>query len=190
MGHEKMARRPNRSFPATPHGGHRAYNGRRGVRAPAPRLLLLRRRILPCNVAEPMLAMAPRGCSRPFVLRLERPKTHPFRGIVRWVDESHRGWEDHGVRRSGCLNLLFVLLTASLATTLIVVGVFFLLSFAALSFESPAGVDAVLKLLAALIAVYFFVRIGMSVWRDLKERRPATSSARPDNPGSAEDVER
>src|SRR5215213_382292 len=55
----KMARRPNRSFPASPHGGHRAYNGRRGVRAPAPRRLLLRRRILPCNVAEPMLAMAP-----------------------------------------------------------------------------------------------------------------------------------
>ena len=92
------------------------------------------------------------------------------------------------MRRSGCLNLLFVLLTASLATTLTVVGVFFLLSFAALSFESPAGVEAVLKLLAALIAVYFFVRIGMSVWRDLKERRPDT--ARPDNPGSAEDVER
>jgi len=94
------------------------------------------------------------------------------------------------VRRSGCLNLLFVLLTASLATTLIVVGLFFFLSFAALSFESPAGVEAVLKLLAALIAVYFFVRIGMSVWRDLKERRPTTSSARPDSPGSAEDVER
>ena len=94
------------------------------------------------------------------------------------------------MRRSGCLNLLFVLLTASLATTLIVVGLFFLLSFAALSFESPAGVEAVLKLLAALIAVYFFVRIGLSVWRDLKERRPATSSARPDSPGPAEDVER
>src|SRR5918998_1849039 len=160
LGHEKMARRPNRSFPATPHGGHRAYNGRRGVQAPAPRLLLLRRRILPCNVAEPMLAMAPRGCSRPFVLRFERPRTHPFRGIVRWVDESHRGWEDHGVRRSGCLNLLFVLLTASLATTLIVVGLFFLLSFAALSFESPAGVEAVLKFLGGPIAGYFFLRIG------------------------------
>jgi len=86
--------------------------------------------------------------------------------------------------------LLFVLLTASLATTLIVVGLFFLLSFAALSFESPAGVEAVLKLLAALIAVYFFVRIGRSVWRDLKERRPARSSARSDSPRSAEDVER
>ncbi len=94
------------------------------------------------------------------------------------------------MRRSGCLNLLFVLLTASLATTLIVVGLFFLLSFAALSFESPAGVEAVLKVLAALIAVYFFVRIGMSIWRDLKERSPATGSANPDSSGSAEDVER
>jgi uncharacterized membrane protein len=88
--------------------------------------------------------------------------------------------------KSGCLNLLFVLLTASLATTLTVVGVFFLISFAALSFESSAGLEAVLKILAALIAVYFFARIGASVWRDLRGR----SSVGSENPGSAEDGER
>ena len=89
--------------------------------------------------------------------------------------------------KSGCLNLLFVLLTASLATTLIVVGLFFLLSFAALSFESPSGAEAVLKILAALVAIYFFIRIGMSVWRDLKGYSPGAGSGKPENMGSTDD---
>jgi hypothetical protein len=89
--------------------------------------------------------------------------------------------------KSGCLNLLFVLLTASLATTLIVVGLFFLLTFAALSFESPAGIEAVLKIMAALVAVYFFVRVGMSVWRDLKGYRSSVGSEKPEKAGSTED---
>ena len=91
--------------------------------------------------------------------------------------------------KSGCLNLLFVLLTASLATTLTVVGLFFLISFAALSFESPAGLEAVLKILAALIAVYFFARIGASIWRDLRGR-PSVGSGSTASPNSAEDGER
>jgi hypothetical protein len=89
--------------------------------------------------------------------------------------------------RSGCLNLLFVLLTASLATTLIVVGLFFLLSFAALSFESPSGIEAILKILAALIAVYFFIRVGLSIWRDLKGHPRSVGSGKPENMGSTED---
>jgi hypothetical protein len=89
--------------------------------------------------------------------------------------------------KSGCLNLLFVLLTASLATTLIVVGLFFLLTFAALSFESPAGIEAVLKIMAALVAVYFFVRVGLSVWRDLKGYRSTVGPEKPENAGSTED---
>jgi hypothetical protein len=88
--------------------------------------------------------------------------------------------------RSGCLNLVVVLLTASVATTLTVVGLFFLLSFAAMSFESPAGIEAVLKVAAALVAAYFFVRIGKSVWRDLKGQ-PSVGS---ENPGSAREGER
>ena len=72
--------------------------------------------------------------------------------------------------KSGCVNLLFVILTALVATTLTVVGLFFLLSFAALSFESPSGVEAVIKVAAALVAAYFFVRIGRNVWRDLRRR--------------------
>ena len=82
---------------------------------------------------------------------------------------------------------MFVLLTASLATTLIVVGLFFLLSFAAMSFESPSGVEAVLKILAALVAVYFFIRVGMSVWRDLKGYRAGVGSGKPENMGPTDD---
>ena len=89
--------------------------------------------------------------------------------------------------KSGCLNLLFVLLTASLATTLIVAGLFFLLSFAAMSFESPSGAEAVLEILAALVAIYFFIRVGMSVWRDLKGYSPGVESGKPENMGSTDD---
>ena len=89
--------------------------------------------------------------------------------------------------KSGCLNLLFVLLTASLATTLIVAGLFFLLSFAAMSFESPSGAEAVLKILAALVAVYFFIRVGMSVWRDLRSSSPGVGSGKPENMSPTDD---
>ncbi len=88
--------------------------------------------------------------------------------------------------RSGCLGLLGVLLTALLATTLVVVGLFLLFSFAALSFESPARVEVVFTLLAALAAVYLFARVGMSVWRDLRQRTPSGSEGT-GNRGSADD---
>jgi hypothetical protein len=78
--------------------------------------------------------------------------------------------------RSGCLNLVFVLVTASVAASLIVIGLFLLLSFAALSLESPAGVEAILKIMAALIAGYFFVRVGLGIWRDLRKGRPKAGS--------------
>ena len=77
--------------------------------------------------------------------------------------------------RSGCLNLLGVLLTALVATTLVVAGLFLLFSFAALSFESPVRVEVVLTLLVALVAIYFFVRVGVSVWRDLRSRSAVES---------------
>ena len=90
--------------------------------------------------------------------------------------------------RSGCLNLVLVLIATSVATTLIVIGVFLLLSFAALSFESPAGIEAILKVAAALLAGYFFVRVGRSVWRDLKGQRRTVGSgeAEPEKRGSTE----
>ena len=86
--------------------------------------------------------------------------------------------------RTGCLNLVFVLVATSLATTLIVIGLFLLLSFAALSFESPAGIEAILKVAAALLAGYFFVRVGLSVWRDLRgSRTPSRPSDTDGGPG-------
>ncbi len=78
------------------------------------------------------------------------------------------------MRSSGCLNLVFMLLAASVATALTAVSVILFLSFAALSLESSMGLETVLRTVVALIAGYFFVRVGFSVWRDLKESRTAS----------------
>ncbi len=87
------------------------------------------------------------------------------------------------MRSSGCLGLVFMLLAASVATALTAVGVVLFLSFAALSFESSMGIEAILKTVVALISGYFFVRVGMSIWRDLKKSRtPSKPSA--DDKGS------
>jgi hypothetical protein len=78
--------------------------------------------------------------------------------------------------RSGCLNLVFVLVAASVATALTAAGVILFFSFAALSFESSTGIETVLRAVVALIAGYFFVRVGLSVWRDLRGSRPTVES--------------
>ncbi len=64
--------------------------------------------------------------------------------------------------------MVLMLLVASIATALTVAGVVLMISFAALMFESPAGIEEILKMVVALIAAYFFVRVGRSVWRDLR----------------------
>ncbi len=83
--------------------------------------------------------------------------------------------------RSGCLNLVFVLVAASVATALTAAGVILFFSFAALSFESSTGIETVLRAVVALIAGYFFVRVGLSVWRDLRKSRT------PSNPSNADE---
>ncbi|MCA1687676.1 MAG: hypothetical protein LC714_03555 [Actinobacteria bacterium] len=80
--------------------------------------------------------------------------------------------------RSGCLNLVFLLVAASVATALTVVGAILFFSFAALTFESPTGIEAILRMVVAVVAGYFFVRVGRGVWRDLRERRPAVESGK------------
>jgi hypothetical protein len=88
------------------------------------------------------------------------------------------------MRSSGCLNLVFMLLAASVATALTAVSVILFLSFAALSFESSMGLDTVLRTVVALIAGYFFVRVGLGVWRDLKKSRtPSKLSDENEGPG-------
>ena len=122
-----------------------------------------------------MLAAAYGWRSRLFVLPVGAAQDLSESGYSYADERGGEGWrEDLGVK-SGCLRLLVVLLTASLATALTVAGLFFLISFAALSFDSPPGVEAVLTVVAALIAVYFFIRVGMSVWRDLRHRTPSGS---------------
>ncbi len=78
--------------------------------------------------------------------------------------------------RSGCLNVVLMLLVAAVATALTVAGVVLFLSFAALMFESPAGIEEILKMVVALIAAYYFIRVGRGVWRDLRGRHPEVES--------------
>jgi hypothetical protein len=87
------------------------------------------------------------------------------------------------MRSSGCLGLVVMLLAASVATALTAVSVILFLSFAALSFESWMGIETILRTVVALIAGYFFVRVGLGVWRDLKKSRtPSKPTA--ENEGS------
>jgi hypothetical protein len=90
---------------------------------------------------------------------------------------SERSGEEGGMR-SGCLNLVFLLVAASVATALTVAGAVLFFSFAALTLESSAGIEEILKMVVALIAAYFFVRVGLSVWRDLKGSRPVVGSGK------------
>jgi hypothetical protein len=73
--------------------------------------------------------------------------------------------------RSGCLNVVFVLIAASVATVLTVVGAVLFFSFAALALETSEGIETVLKMVVALVAGYFFTRVGWSVWQDLRGRK-------------------
>jgi hypothetical protein len=75
------------------------------------------------------------------------------------------------MRSSGCLSLVVMLVAASTATALTAAGVILLLSFAALSFDSSMGIETILRTVVALIAGFFFIRVGLSVWRDLKASR-------------------
>jgi uncharacterized membrane protein YccC len=86
--------------------------------------------------------------------------------------------------RSGCLKLAFVLVVASMATALTAVGVVLFFSFAALTLESPTGIETILRTVVGLIAGYFFVRVGWSVWRDLRgSRTPSRPSDTDEGPG-------
>jgi hypothetical protein len=77
--------------------------------------------------------------------------------------------------RSGCLNLVFLLVAAAAATALTVGGVI-LFSFATLTFESTMAIETILQTVVAVVAGYFFVRVGRSVWRDLREPRTGAGS--------------
>jgi phosphate/sulfate permease len=89
--------------------------------------------------------------------------------------------------RSGCLNLVVSLVAAAAATALTVVGAILFLSFATLTFESSMGIEAILRTVVAVVAGYFFVRVGRSVWRDLRgPRSEAGSKEKQEERGSAE----
>jgi hypothetical protein len=89
--------------------------------------------------------------------------------------------------RSGCLNVVFVLIAASVATVLTVVGAALFLSFAALTLETSEGIETVLKMVVALVAGYFFIRVGWSVWQDLRGRKVGSGDGKQEERRSAGD---
>ena len=78
--------------------------------------------------------------------------------------------------RSGCLNLVLMLVVALLATALTAIGFALFFSFAAVTLQSPSGFEEILKLVVGLMAVYFLILVGRAVWRDLRRRRPAAGT--------------
>ena len=72
--------------------------------------------------------------------------------------------------------MMLMLLVASVATALTVAGVVLFFSFAALTYESAAGIEEILQMVVDLIAAYFFIRVGRSVWRELRGRHPEVES--------------
>ena len=92
--------------------------------------------------------------------------------------------EKSRVRLSGWVSLLVILLAVSVASALSEESVSLFLSFAALSFESWTGIETILRTVVALIAGYFFVRVGLGVWRDLKKSRtPSKPTAENEDSG-------
>jgi O-antigen/teichoic acid export membrane protein len=75
--------------------------------------------------------------------------------------------------RSGCRNLVLMLMVTLVATTLTAIGFALFFSFAAVTLQSPTGFEEVLKLVVGLMAVYFLIVVGRAVWRDLRGRRTA-----------------
>jgi hypothetical protein len=90
--------------------------------------------------------------------------------------------------RSGCLNVVFLLVAAAAATALTVVGVILFFSFATMTIVSPMGIEVILQSVVAVVALFFFVRVGISVWRDLRGARSGAGSKKEkhEERGSAE----
>ena len=85
--------------------------------------------------------------------------------------------------RSGCTSYVLKIGTAILAAVFLTTGALILI-FGAFNLDSSGGVTTILTAIAALAAIYLFVRVGKDILRDLrgegdedgKERRPDDSS--------------
>jgi hypothetical protein len=88
--------------------------------------------------------------------------------------------------RSGCLNVVFLVVVAAIATALTAVGVILFFSFATLTLGSPTGLETILQSVVAIVAGYFLVRVGWSVWRDLRGGRSEAGKEKHEETGPAE----
>lgn len=71
--------------------------------------------------------------------------------------------------RSGCQGLLLEVGAWVASTVLTTVGALFLV-FGVFTFSPEVGLLTVLQILAASVGVYFLIRIGRSILRDLRDQ--------------------
>lgn len=69
--------------------------------------------------------------------------------------------------RSGCISYVLKIGTAILAAVFLTTGALFLI-FGAFSLDSSGGVTNIVTVVAALAAIYLFVRVGKGILRDLR----------------------
>ena len=72
--------------------------------------------------------------------------------------------------RSGCISYVLKIGTAILAAVFLTTGALILI-FGAFSLDSSSGVTTIVTVVAALVAIYLFVRVGKDILRDLRQDR-------------------
>lgn len=69
--------------------------------------------------------------------------------------------------RAGCISYVLRIGTAVIAATLLAAGTLILV-FGAFNLDSSGGIRTIITVVAALVAVYLFVRVGKDILRDLR----------------------
>ncbi len=69
--------------------------------------------------------------------------------------------------RAGCISYVLRIGTAMIAAILLAAGTLILV-FGAFNLDSSGGIRTVITVVAALVAVYLFVRVGKDILRDLR----------------------
>ena len=84
----------------------------------------------------------------------------PGLNIVGYVHEEFRV-------RSGCTSYVLKIGTAILAAVFLTTGALILV-FGAFNLDSSGGVTTIVTVVAALVAIYLFIRVGKDILRDLR----------------------
>ena len=85
--------------------------------------------------------------------------------------------------RSGCISYVLKIVTAILAAVFLTAGAL-VLFFGAFDLDSSGGFTTILTVVAAVTAIYLFIRVGRDILRDLRgEDDSETKNRQPDDSG-------